>query len=67
MQTFKLYLISCLLLLNNLSYSQFSQKWGDQGNGTYYTPVIPSDFSDIDAIRVGSDYYAISSTFQYSP
>ena len=67
MQTFKLYLISCLLLLNNLSYSQFSQKWGDQGNGTYCNPVIPSDFSDIDAIRVGSDYYAISSTFQYSP
>lgn len=41
--------------------------WGDQKNGTYRNPVLPSDYSDIDCIRVGSDYYAISSTFQYSP
>ncbi|HYP06482.1 MAG TPA: family 43 glycosylhydrolase, partial [Bryobacteraceae bacterium] len=42
-------------------------EWGDQGNGTYANPVMPGDFSDLDAIRVGNDYYAISSTFQYSP
>jgi beta-xylosidase len=41
--------------------------WGDQGDGTYVNPVLPADFSDIDCIRVGSDYYAISSTFQFSP
>lgn len=41
--------------------------WGDQGDGTYRNPVIPADFSDIDCIRVGNDYYAISSTFQFSP
>ena len=41
--------------------------WGDQGDGTYRNPVLPSDYSDIDCIRVGSDYYAISSTFQFSP
>jgi len=41
--------------------------WGDQGDGTYRNPVLPSDYSDLDCIRVGSDYYAISSTFQYSP
>jgi beta-xylosidase len=41
--------------------------WGDQGNGTYFNPVMPGDFSDLDAIRVGRDYYAISSTMQYSP
>ena len=41
--------------------------WGDQGDGTYRNPIIPSDYSDIDCIRVGDDYYAISSTFQYSP
>jgi beta-xylosidase len=45
----------------------FSPKWGDLGNGTFANPVIPGDYSDIDAIRVGSSYYAISSTFQYSP
>jgi len=42
-------------------------KWGDQGDGTHRNPVLPSDYSDLDCIRVGSDYYAISSTFQFSP
>lgn len=41
--------------------------WGDQGDGTFVNPVLPGDYSDLDAIRVGDDYYAISSTFQYSP
>ena len=42
-------------------------EWGDRGDGTYANPVMPGDFSDLDAIRVGADYYAITSTFQYSP
>ena len=41
--------------------------WGDQGDGTYKNPILPGDFSDPDVIRVGSDYYLITSTFQYSP
>ena len=41
--------------------------WGDQGDGTYKNPVLPGDYSDIDVIRVGSDYYMFSSTFQFSP
>lgn len=41
--------------------------WGDQQDGSYRNPIIPSDYSDIDCIRVGDDYYAISSTFQFSP
>ena len=41
--------------------------WGDQGDGTYINPILPGDYSDLDAIRVGGDYYAISSTFQFSP
>ncbi len=43
------------------------KKWGDQQNGTYTNPIIPSDYSDIDCIKVGDTYYAISSTFQFSP
>jgi polygalacturonase/beta-xylosidase len=42
-------------------------RWGDQHDGTYRNPVLPSDYSDLDCIRVGADYYAISSTFQFSP
>lgn len=41
--------------------------WGDLGNSQYRNPVLPADYSDLDFIRVGTDYYAISSTFQYSP
>lgn len=42
-------------------------RWGDQGDGTYRNPVLPADYSDLDCIRVGEDFYAISSTFQFSP
>ena len=34
----------------------------DIKNGCYQNPVLPMDFSDPDAIRVGEDYYLISST-----
>lgn len=37
------------------------------GDSVYSNPVIPADFSDLDVIRVGNDFYAISSTMQYSP
>lgn len=33
----------------------------------YYNPILPGDFSDLDAIRVDTDYYAISSTLHLSP
>ena len=43
------------------------QTWGDQGNDTYVNPVLPGNYSDLDCIRVAADYYAVTSTFQYSP
>ena len=43
------------------------QSWGEQTDGTYRNPVIPADYSDLDCIRVGRDYYAISSTMPFSP
>lgn len=66
-------IILALLLGRAVGYSQSAEVWGnwrfwgDQYDGTYHNPVIPSDYSDIDCIRVGDDYYAISSTFQFSP
>ena len=42
-------------------------QWGDQPGGTYTNPILPADVSDLDCIRVGRDFYAISSTMQYSP
>jgi beta-xylosidase len=45
-----------------------SKVWvADNGNGTYKNPVIHADYSDPDAIRVGDDYYMISSSFNHAP
>lgn len=65
--TMKLILAFFLLVISHRAIAQPSDKWGDQRNGTYANPVIPGDYSDLDAIRVEDDYYAISSTFQFSP
>jgi beta-xylosidase len=39
--------------------------WGDQGDGTYKNPVLKSDYSDPDILRVGDDFYLIASDFNY--
>lgn len=39
----------------------------DQGNGTYKNPVLHADYSDPDAIRVGDDFYLVSSSFEDIP
>ena len=31
-------------------------QWGDLGNGSYRNPVLPADYSDLDAIRVPHRY-----------
>jgi beta-xylosidase len=48
--------------------AQLSKTWvSDQGDGTYKNPVLHADYSDPDAIRVGDDYYMISSSFEDMP
>lgn len=39
----------------------------DQGNGTYTNPILYTDYSDPDAIRVGEDYFMIASSFCNTP
>ncbi|WP_426322020.1 PxKF domain-containing protein [Microbacterium sp. E-13] len=41
--------------------------WGDNGDGTYTNPVLGTDYADPDAIRVGNDYWAVTSTFVDAP
>lgn len=41
--------------------------WGDQGDGTYYNPILESDYCDPDIIRVEDTYYMIASTMQLAP
>lgn len=39
----------------------------DNGDGTYTNPVLYTDYSDPDAIRVGGDYFMVASSFCNSP
>jgi len=39
----------------------------DQGQGIYRNPVLNGDYSDPDAIRVGDDFYLVSSSFVNVP
>lgn len=39
----------------------------DLGNGNYRNPILYADYSDPDAIRVGEDYFMVSSSFSNSP
>jgi beta-xylosidase len=64
-----------LTLLLSLSFQYLSgQKspskapWvPDLGNGNYKNPIIYADYSDPDVIRVGDDYYLVSSSFSHFP
>lgn len=39
----------------------------DLGDGTYRNPVLHADYSDPDAVRVGDDYWMVSSSFNHVP
>lgn len=59
------------LLLSFVSYAQqnfVSRVWvADKGNGRYRNPILHADYSDPDAIRVGNDFYMVSSSFEDVP
>ena len=57
-------LIYLLAILPSYLVAQ-SQKWGDQGDGTYRNPVLCADFSDPDVIRVDGKYYMVASDFHF--
>jgi beta-xylosidase len=45
-----------------------SQVWNpDLGDGRYKNPIIFADYSDPDVIRVGADFYMVSSSFESVP
>ncbi len=39
----------------------------DLGNGLYRNPVLYSDYSDPDVIRIGNDFYCVASSFSCVP
>jgi beta-xylosidase len=60
-------LIVILLFTLNVTAQHDGKRWGDLGNGRYRNVILPADYSDPEVLRVGKDYYLISSTFQFSP
>lgn len=66
----KLKTLTFLLLLSATAFAQkqVSKVWvPDLGNGTYKNPVLDADYSDPDAVRVGEDFYMVSSSFDAVP
>ncbi len=39
----------------------------DRGDGTYQNPVLFADYSDPDVVRVGDDFWLVSSSFSHVP
>jgi beta-xylosidase len=65
-----LLIISILFFLNSSAQQKkyVSKVWvADNGDGTYKNPVLNADYSDPDAIRVGDDFYLVSSSFEDIP
>jgi beta-xylosidase len=62
-------LLILILLSQKVAAQQtISRVWvADNGDGTYKNPIINADYSDPDAIRVGDDYYMVSSSFTQIP
>jgi len=48
--------------------SVVSKVWvADQGNGKYRNPILFADYSDPDVLRMGDDFYLVSSSFDQVP
>jgi len=57
-----------LLVAQTAAGGRLSKVWNpDNGDGTYRNPVLSADYSDPDAIRVGSDFYLVASSFDAVP
>lgn len=65
----KCFLAYLFFFISQISTAQsISKVWiADNGDGTYKNPVLHADYSDPDAIRVGDDFYMITSSFNHVP
>ena len=64
LSAFALMLLASGALYATAGNNYISKVWSpDRGDGTYVNPIINADYSDPDAIRVGSDYWMTASSF----
>jgi len=63
------YIFFLLIVVQSAAQKNYVSKvWvADNGNGIYKNPVIHADYSDPDVIRVGDDFYLVSSSFEDIP
>lgn len=67
-KTLLITVLSFFTFIETFAQANSTSVWNpDQGDGTYKNPVIYADYSDPDAIRVGDDYYMVSSSFGHFP
>ncbi|WP_313340648.1 glycoside hydrolase family 43 protein [Lacrimispora sp.] len=53
---------------NQINEAEVKLAWqSDNGDGTYTNPILNADYPDIAAVRVGNDFYMVSSTFVSFP
>ncbi len=68
MRSISTFFLLFLSILLSAQKKNVSKVWvADNGNGTYHNPILNADYSDPDAIRVGDDFYLISSSFADIP
>lgn len=65
----KLVMLVYVLLINHLVFGQNSSNtWiSDNGNGTFTNPVLWGDWPDPDFVRVGDDFYFVSTSMHFVP
>ena len=62
------YILPVWAQANKETIATVSKVWvADKGNGTYKNPILNADYSDPDAVRVGDDFYMVSSSFEDVP
>lgn len=60
--------VAVAVVLASAVHPASAQVWrSDQGDGTYRNPVLFADYPDPDIIRVGDDFYFVSTTFVNAP
>ena len=55
------------IFAQNLAPNPFKARTEPDADVTYHNPVIPGFYSDPSVVRVGEDYYLVTSTFEYFP
>ena len=57
-----------LLTLGAILLSTAASPWNpDNGDGTFTNPILWGDWPDPDVIRVGNDFYMVSTSMHYVP